>query len=289
MVRRVKHGGNNELLRLIPRKCQVLCTAKCVKYSFCLRCMLYIFMHIESIFISTLSFETHPALHRCPSSASMCVLCLEWVHVCVCVCVRVCACVRRFQFAIISDRTSLIPTEGRVVGRRELLLLHTRQADYLSTGLNPGRASRFLCVLCVFVCACVQHLYGHTYMRQIYLWQCNSSSLEILMFVSFRIKSTLTHTLIHKQSHPDIYLVFLLEEIGQAALQPQQSIKWWGDDITRTWTWVKHSSVQSPAQSTLIDLITDSQDDWVLVVNLKVSKCFQRGNPVKSIFLYENK
>lgn len=41
------------------------------------------------------------------------------------VCMRVC--VLRFQFAVISDSTSLIPTEGRVVGRRELLLLHTRQ------------------------------------------------------------------------------------------------------------------------------------------------------------------
>lgn len=45
----------------------------------------------------------------------------------LCQLVCVCVCVLRFQFAVISDSTSLIPTEGQVVGRRELLLLHTRQ------------------------------------------------------------------------------------------------------------------------------------------------------------------
>lgn len=45
-------------------------------------------------------------------------------------------CEQGFQFAVISDSPSLIPTEGRVVGRRELLQLHTRKADYLSTGGN---------------------------------------------------------------------------------------------------------------------------------------------------------
>lgn len=65
---------------------------------------------------------------------------------------------------MISDSTSLIPTEGRVVGRRELLLLHTNQADYLSTGLNTlakpqyscARLAECLCMcLCLHVCVCV--------------------------------------------------------------------------------------------------------------------------------------
>lgn len=87
-------------------------------------------------FISPKSIVTHLTLHQYPSSASLCALLIL-------VCIFSCAeqCVQRLQFAIISDSTSLIPKEGRVVSRRELLPLHTSQADYLSTGLNCGKGS----------------------------------------------------------------------------------------------------------------------------------------------------
>lgn len=61
---------------------------------------------------------------------------------------------------MISDSTSLIPTEGREVGRRELLLLHTRQADYLSTGLNTLAKPHYSRVCIPKVCVCVVYVWA---------------------------------------------------------------------------------------------------------------------------------
>lgn len=131
----------------------------------CLCWLLCIFIHIEKMLIFTKlscdSSDTAPLSFLCQF---VCVVSASGL--CGCVCLLGCARVWRFQFAIISDSTSLIPTEGRVVGRRELLLLHTRQADYLSTGLKPRKSPQFLfiyfcvCVcVCAFVCLCVCCIY----------------------------------------------------------------------------------------------------------------------------------
>ena len=97
----------------------------------------------------------------------------EWLSECVCVCfllcnypassithvkvfVCICVCIYGFQFAVTSDSSSLIPPECLALGR-ELLLLHSEEADYLLTRLNTLNGPPiYVCVrVCVCPCVCV--------------------------------------------------------------------------------------------------------------------------------------
>lgn len=141
--------------------------------------VVYTFVRIEKMLIFTKlscdSSDTAPLSFLCQF-----VCAVRASGLCGCVCLLGCARVWRFQFAIIFDSTSLIPTEGRVVGRRELLLLHTRQADYLSTGLKPRKSPQFLFIYFLFVCLDVGCIYMNQPQRGKYI--CGNPMHPILKY-----------------------------------------------------------------------------------------------------------
>lgn len=182
------------LIKLILHKCQDNLTSKMCQSQ---TVFMYLSVHTVCVYyalcilpskkrknlIFTNSCVTHSTLHHCVISSS-----------CVCVC--------GFQFAVVSDScSSLIPTQCRVVGRRELPLLHTHQADYLSTGLNTWTQPQFPSVS-VSTCVCCTVCMGMSAWDSII---CDNLILSVSQSLSLFFLDM--NTVIQSKSHPDIYLL----------------------------------------------------------------------------------